>query len=236
VIAAVMTALDEADIIGKCVEHHLNEGVDRIFVAVGPCQDDTEAILRRFPEVMIFDASRDTESRQQYWGDRLAASAAAVGAEWILPIDADEFWAHPGFTLAELFAEIVPNVGRVVFEWRQHRDWQHTLDYDPENLPKVAYRWHPSARIGPGNHTVWGAPVGEAFHGVAHHLRYRSREQMASKIRSRSARLPQWERELGHGWHITQHDGATDAELTALWEAHITAPAHFDPIPLRGPS
>jgi hypothetical protein len=231
VIAGVVYCLDEADIIGRSIEHHLNEGVDHIYAAHGPSSDGTGEILAGFAEVTVLE-NHDEMSHQQHWTDLLAALAAVHGATWIVPFDADEFWCWDGGTLAD-YLTFGPRAATVaVGQWWHHRDWEHRYTAK-EDLNKVAYRWTPSARIGCGNHFVEGVPgslmVAPALQ--VRHLRYRSFEQFAAKVRQRIARLPADERAAGHGWHHTQRDGLTDAELAVVWTGLMAEDAVYDPIP-----
>ena len=234
-IAGIVYCLDEADIIGQSIEHHLNAGVDHIFAAHGPSSDATGEILANFAdagEVTVL-ANHDEESRQRYWTDLLAAMAATKGAEWIVPFDADEFWCSP-VPLGRELASLGPAYTVAVGQWWHHRDWDHRYTVK-EDLNKVAFRWNPNARIGFGNHFVSGAPGAEYAPSTlqVRHLRYRSFEQFAAKVRQRISRLPADERAQGHGWHITQHDGLTDAELAVVWDGLMAEDAVFDPIPVR---
>lgn len=233
-IAGVCCVQDDADIIGVSLEHHLNEGVDRIYVAHGPSSDLTGEILRHFAPEVVVTTYNEPEFNQQPRTDRLAAQAASDGASWIVPFDADEFWSsRDGVPLATALKRIDLRVGTVVAEWRHHQDWEHTFVEDSERLPKVAYRWSPTARVGPGNHTVaaGGLPLPGCF--VVHHLRYRSLGQFCRKVRLRCERQPDWERARGHGWHILQYDGMSDEQLADAWQAWLEQPVYQDPIPLR---
>lgn len=234
-IAGVMCVLDEADIVGDCIEHHLAEGVDRIYAAVGPCVDHTLEILRSYSEVRTISYD-DQIFDQRAWINRMAAWAGTGdGAEWVVPFDADEFWVSGCQTkLADYLAAEPLSTTRVVFEWRHHRDWFHTFDEDEEKLPKVAFRWSQHATIGIGNHTVSGAPGRYIQDGaVAHHLRFRSFTQFARKARRACERLPPEEQAQGFGWHLTRYAGMDNVELLHAYDEWFARPAHDDPIPLR---
>jgi glycosyltransferase involved in cell wall biosynthesis len=85
---------NEADIIRPNVLYHLSLGLDRILVADNGSTDGTDEILQEL-------SKRD--SRVRWYRDHgsflpsriatgLAHQAFEEGAEWVVPIDADEFW------------------------------------------------------------------------------------------------------------------------------------------------
>lgn len=232
-IAGVCYCLNEADVIGHSIEHHLAEGLGRIYVAHGPSTDGTADILASFGRDVRVVPYQHVHYDQAFWTTKMASLAAADGAAWIVPFDADEFWTAPG-GLAPYLADLSVWIGAARAEWRQHRDWKTTFDTDEQQLPKTAFRWSPSVRAGLGNHIpedVYGATLVSAV--VAHHLMFRSFEQFAAKIKQRCARLPTEAREAGHEWHITRYDGLTTSELAEAWSAYRNRAHHFDPIPVR---
>lgn len=85
---------NEADIIRANILYHLSLGVDRILVADNGSTDGTDGILRELGE---------QDSRVRWHRDDgsflpsriatgLARQAYEEGADWVLPVDADEFW------------------------------------------------------------------------------------------------------------------------------------------------
>lgn len=95
-IAAVLVVRNEVDIIRLCVLHHLAIGCERIFVLDNGSSDGTEVVLQRLAARVPLSWSSDAGTyRQAEFATGLAHEAARDGADWILPLDADEFWVAP---------------------------------------------------------------------------------------------------------------------------------------------
>ena len=89
---------NEADIIRLNVLYHLSLGVDRLHVVDNGSTDGTDEALQRLSaEYAEVRWSRDDGS---FLPSRvmtsLARQAFKEGADWVVPIDADEFWYAPG--------------------------------------------------------------------------------------------------------------------------------------------
>ena len=96
---------NEADILEANVRHHLNEGVDRFLLLDNESTDGTGEVLTRLARELPVQWRRQRGSFHQ--GDLLTAlarEARAAGADWVLPVDADEFWHAPGTTLHDVLA------------------------------------------------------------------------------------------------------------------------------------
>ena len=93
----VLLVRDEVDIVRLCILHHLSAGCERILVLDNGSSDGTQTVLRRLAARVPISWSADPGPYQQ--GELvtgLAAEATRAGADWILPLDADEFWVAPG--------------------------------------------------------------------------------------------------------------------------------------------
>lgn len=88
---------NEVDIVDLNIRYHLSLGVDRIIVVDNGSTDGTDELLKQI-------SSRD--SRVSWSRDdgpflpsvvmtRLAREAYEAGADWVVPVDADEFWYAP---------------------------------------------------------------------------------------------------------------------------------------------
>ncbi len=103
-----MMVRNEQHVIASCIGHLLTTvGVDRIYVVDNGSTDRTPDILQRIAlgtgQVVLESDPGDFHQDEVF--TRLARRAAAEGADWVLPADADEFlWLPPGVTLAALCA------------------------------------------------------------------------------------------------------------------------------------
>lgn len=96
-IIGVLVVRDEVDIIRLCVLHHLALGCERILVVDNGSGDGTSTVLRRLAARVPLSWSSDRGTyRQDEFVTGLAEEARRLGADWILPLDADEFWTSPG--------------------------------------------------------------------------------------------------------------------------------------------
>jgi hypothetical protein len=189
---AVSTVRDERDIVGAVVQHLLDQGVDHVLVADNRSTDGTYELLvelaRSDPRVHV---ARDREPVhiQSEKNTHLAFRAWAAGADWVIPFDGDEFWFARGQRLADYLRERTEDV---VFGHFHHmvtvapaadaRDATYLVDATPAFPSKAAFRSHPLAVVGHGNHDV--TRVGGRATGlfVAHAI-YRSEKQVARKLR-----------------------------------------------------
>jgi 2-polyprenyl-3-methyl-5-hydroxy-6-metoxy-1,4-benzoquinol methylase len=97
-VFGLMMVRNEADIVRVNLQHHLALGIDQVLIVDNGSTDDTPEILE--------ELSRDTGRvhwtrdegpyRQAEITSELAREACSRGADWVLPIDADEFWHAPG--------------------------------------------------------------------------------------------------------------------------------------------
>lgn len=241
-IIAVTMMRDEADVAARVVRHLLAEDVDRVLVADNCSTDGTGDLAR--------DAGADVHLDPElgYWQadkmTRLAQQAAAFGATWIVPFDADEVWYS--------------------LDGRSIRSWLTTCPYDVVNaygydhiarlddpaghpfdairwrrpdhqpFPKVCFRPHPNMRIHQGNHGV--DHPGRRTAGLAYrHFQYRSLEQLTRKVRQGAQAYELTTLPATEGAHWRALAGCTDAELAAAWDRLTsTSGLVHDPAPARG--
>lgn len=211
-IAAIGMVKDEADVIGRTLEHLGEQGVDVVYLAENASTDGTWEIVRdlrdsgalRSAYGLTLEVIPDPEVG--YWQSRkmteLAFLAADAGATWVIPFDADELWhPAPGYaTLRELFLDLDPSGRGVVVEAALHNHYRtpddsggHPFDTmrwrDPEplGLPKVAFSARREAVVHAGNHGVDhpGFRLTNAL--TVEHYPYRSPEQFLRKVRNGAA-------------------------------------------------
>ena len=89
---------NEADLVRLNVLYHLSLGVDRMLVVDNGSTDGTDGLLKslgdRDPRVRWSRDDGPFLPSRVMMG--LARQAFGEGADWVLPVDADEFWHAPG--------------------------------------------------------------------------------------------------------------------------------------------
>lgn len=190
---------DESDVIEGTVRHMADE-VDYLLVADNLSTDGTRGILDKLadelrdeqgnPRLTVVD-DPDPAYEQSRKMTALAEKAAADGAQWILPFDADELWVAPdristvlaGLDCSIAYGALFNHLRTAVDEddpdpfrsmvWRQR---------EPMQMPKVAFRWEPGCVIHQGNHAVTRPSGGVGVPALEiRHFPVRSAEQFARK-------------------------------------------------------
>ena len=145
-IVGVMLVRNEADIIRINLLHHLSLGIDQVLVVDNGSSDGTLDILQTLARGgQVHVVSRPGAFLQSAMASELAREAFLRGAEWVLPIDADEFWQVPEGRLREVL-DASGGAGVLeaeVVNFVQHR-FHHELS--PEALLTMTRR--PAAPIG----------------------------------------------------------------------------------------
>jgi glycosyltransferase involved in cell wall biosynthesis len=84
---------DAADLLAVNVRHHLALGLERILVVDNGSTDGTWELLQDLARRLPLELERDDGPYlQAEIVDRMIRRAAAAGADWVLPIDVDEFF------------------------------------------------------------------------------------------------------------------------------------------------
>jgi len=184
---------DEADVIAGTLQHMADE-VDHLIVADNLSTDGTRDLLadlaRQLPLTLVDD--QVPGYYQSFKMSALADRAAAAGATWVVPFDADELWLSRFGRVREVLAELEHPVAAA--ELTNHLRTAIDLDdpdpfvsmvwrqRDPAPLRKVAFRWEPGAVIAQGNHDVHlpgGTSRVECLQ--VRHFPYRSAQQFTRK-------------------------------------------------------
>lgn len=196
-VIAVCMVRDEADIIAATVGQMLTQ-VDYVIVADNGSTDDTRDIVQRFDRVTVID-DPDPAYHQSRKMTALAQRAAEMGADWVVPFDADEWWWSPHGRIANYLERLSFDVVEAVL-YDHVATGQDSTDPDPVRrlpwrrstqvaMPKVACRFRPGMRIEQGNHSVTyndrPAAIAAGLH--VHHYPYRSVEQFIRKVRNGAA-------------------------------------------------
>lgn len=185
-IAAVMNERNEVDLAPCTVRHLLAQGVDHVWVFDWQSDDGTAELLREIDNVTVIDGY----PKPFYWiqqgeyADELARIAGEAGADWIVVVDADEYWTGTnGRTIKEALEDVPDSFNTVHAEILQYADFDHRCLH-PYPWMKVAFRWAPGITIATGNHGVNGGGLRVVQEDVllVHELKFQSYEHYKFKM------------------------------------------------------
>ena len=159
---AVGTVKNEADIIGRVVEHLFRQGVEGVLIADNGSTDDTPSVLTRLASIGPLHIARDREPGHLQGGKMnvLCDCARRAGADWIVPFDADEFWFATAGSLRDFFRSCRADVVRAYMHNLfpvpdvAFGEGPWFLETEPHRLPKWAFRSHRYSHLSEGNHRV----------------------------------------------------------------------------------
>lgn len=242
-VFAIGMVRDEADVIDITMRHALAH-VDHLIVLDNGSVDGTRDILEQLERTTVID-----DPEVGYYQSRkmthLAELAGEHGADWAVPVDADELWAAGPGRIGDILDSIDADEIDVV-----EADFYHhcvTLDDPTEgtfvermgwrnrtyNISKVAVRCAPGLVIAQGNHSatyfdrparVWERRM------LVHHYPYRSLEQFIRKARNGAeayAAAPDLPEQFG--WHWRDYGALSDEDAAAQFGAFVVAhPADDD--------
>lgn len=204
-VFAVTMVKNEEDIIFYTIEHMLTQ-VERVIVADNMSTDKTRDLLNSIGESRLtivddFDPAYE-QSRKM---TTLALQARALGADHVVPFDADEYWYAPEFDTieeainqspAKIFPATMSNfVPTSKDDQKEKNPFKRIQWKRKENNPlvKVAGRTWPGMVVEQGNHNI---TYPEGFeHGweenllAVRHYPYRSEEQFVNKAIQGNAAL-----------------------------------------------
>lgn len=205
-VVVTLLVRDEIDVIAACLEHHLSEDVATIIVTDNSSLDGTLEVLQdyeRAGRIVLLRESGD-DFRQSEWVSRMARIAASdYAADWVLNIDADEFWraSDPRQGLLDVLAAQSADTGMIVARrhdlrgrgaidggWFHRLKWLDRRTVSERGTPlgvKVAHRASVNAVVAMGNHDASGVVGARVDSGVLEivHVPLRSWQQFSRKIR-----------------------------------------------------
>jgi hypothetical protein len=138
-IWAIGTTRNEADVIRTNVLHHLNQGIDRFLILDNGSSDGTSDVLSELAREFPLEWKQHLgHFRQRELLTQLAREAFGRGANWVLSVDADEFWYAPGTTLRDVLGRSLAGALRVqLVNFVQRRE---QLDNTWDALLHMSYR------------------------------------------------------------------------------------------------
>lgn len=194
-VAGVCMVKDEEDIIAYTLPRMAAQ-LDYVIVADNMSEESTvlATTCNSLPNVVLINDEEPAYLQSQKMSN-LALMAGEMGAEWIVPFDADEVWYHPHgihYVLenlpsnphviqAGLYNHIVTGWDPEVPDVVERMQWRKV---ELNALPKVICRYLPGLVIEQGNHGAhypgWGTTT--EWSGIRiHHYPYRSVEQFVRK-------------------------------------------------------
>lgn len=124
-LIGIVMARNEADVIRLSLLHHLSQGLDQVFVIDNGSTDGTIEILDQLSQADPRVAWRSDAGpyKQSAALTELAREAFRMGADWVVPFDADEFWwVRRGNLRTKLESTTAGAISAPVINFVQHRD------------------------------------------------------------------------------------------------------------------
>lgn len=247
-VVGITMVRDEADIIEHTIRHMAGQ-VDKLIVANNLSEDGTHDILLMLADELGIVVVDDPDPRylQSKKMTGLATRAAAMGADWICPFDADELWFAPD---NQRFADWLNSRSSRVVHGQMYNYISTALDPDhddpfvrmqwrrstPSLSGNVAFRWHPDAVIDAGNHGVRINGISQQAGGpkfTVRHYPRRTPEQMIHSVRNGydSHKAAGLSRGIGmHYWiwgELLESEGE-QAIVDLFYKDHYSADPHAD--------
>ena len=260
----VLTLLcrDEADILESMLRFHLAQGVDRIIATDNGSVDGSLEILQRFERRGQLTLLQETEQThdQAVWVTRMARMAAAMGADWVINSDADEFWWPQQGNLNSTLAQLPESVEGLLVErtnflpppreageqrpFHQHQTLRERLSRNSLGKPlppKLIHRGDPEIVVTDGNHNA--LRHGRAIRSIRDagieilHVPIRSYAQLERKIRQGAEALQRNQRvdsRTGNSWRTIYANHLRLGTLPAYYDSLRPNPAAIAAQLIRG--
>lgn len=224
-IWAIAMVKNEADIIEQTVTHLFHQGIDAALIVDNDSTDDTYEVLERLSEKYPIYLGRDREkayyqSEKMTW---LADQVVNVGAEWVIPFDADEFWYGVRQPLGTLLRKNTSSVLYApIYNQFPLEQGSWALDSQPHAEGKICFRAFEGAVIEMGNHSVLrpGLPANGEI--AILHRPWRSFEQFKRKLSEGAQSLSLTDIAAEKGYHWRALGQYSDQELEDVWNKLIS--------------
>jgi hypothetical protein len=214
-IVLVLLARDEEDIVGATVAFHLATGVDHVIATDHRSVDGTTEILRAFERdgsLTYLREDRPTISQRAVMTAMARRAAVDLGADWVIPADADELWWSREGWLPDVLDTVPTSYGALRAPWRHfvlrpddEREFHErmtlrcrpAIDHDEvyHRHYKTLFRAAPSVEVDDGNHNARQVPGAllRGWHPVeVLHFPLRSSEQVRAKFGERMDGFEVW--------------------------------------------
>lgn len=233
-IIAITCVRNEADILEFTFRHLFKQGIDRILVFDHGSTDDTsdrlQGLARALPvNIVRYDAPC---FEQAEWMNALAGTARTLGADWILPFDADEWWIPKRHaTIAQALEPVMGRPTVIRAQVFQHMTMAIRFR-DAHHLAKVAISGYQlGAKFGVGSHTVsdHGGRVVDDLLEVRE-LQFRGADHYVRKMRDRLSTLRPHS-PANENQHYKRVAGFTEDQLRAEYRRYCNRPIVVDMIP-----
>lgn len=138
-IFGVAVVRNEADIVGITVRYHLALGFDGFLIIDNGSSDDTRSVLKWLSkDKRVRWTSNESTYLQGQMTTALAREAFNAGADWVAPVDADEFWYAPKHNFRSVLAQTSAAALRVdLVNFVQRRE---QLTFAPDALLTMTMR------------------------------------------------------------------------------------------------
>lgn len=138
-IYGIAIVRNEADILGITVRYHLALGFDGFLIIDNGSSDDTHFVLKQLAKDKRVRWTRNESTfAQAQLTTELAHEVFRDGADWVAPVDADEFWFAPKHDFRAVLAQTTAAALRVdLVNFVQRRE---QLTYAPDALRYMTMR------------------------------------------------------------------------------------------------
>lgn len=246
---AVMMVKDEIDILPFILDHLLEEELDGFFIADNNSSDGTRDLLadyaRKNESFHVID-DLDVAYYQQIKMNNWINQAVSLGAEIIVPVDADEVWYSKdhSISLSSALRKMTADVAiGYVYDMIPQADDFNTdnptvdivhKDSTKEVWPCVAFKYVPGCSIGQGNHTVNHPGVYDDSIIEIRHFQYRNFDQFKRKLRNGKLAYEATDLPDDFGTHWRRGGSMSDEQLEAEWNNFINKPnLIYSPAPVK---
>jgi glycosyltransferase involved in cell wall biosynthesis len=228
-IWAISMVKNEVDIIEASIRHCFDQGIDAVLVADNGSTDGTRELIRQLSEslpiILIDDPILAYEQDAKMTA--LANGARRLGAKWIVPFDADEFWYAETTSLGDRLRSernAVVVYGDLYNSFPVSRESVNAKTQmamsDTVAVKKVAFRAHRFASLCMGSNEVYrGAPRSQGIHVL--HIPWRSKSQMSRKLSQGKLAVLESRNKDWAGGHWVRYGDSAPNEIEKIWESLI---------------